>query len=181
MKKEESLTPGLIFFSEKIISVATGTNHCLVKLSILLQALDLVGKVMAWGQNNSGQLGISNQFNTKEFKSSYIPKYCKGLQEQVITNVYAGYNSSYAINQHGRVYVWGSNKDGVLGVKGQDAYGEANQYIKPSPWEAETEKNIVFLPNRAYFYEFKKLREFLKQNENNQKNLEFKQKEIIKE
>jgi alpha-tubulin suppressor-like RCC1 family protein len=41
MKKEESLSPGLIFFAEKIISIATGTNHCL--------ALDLVGKVMAWG------------------------------------------------------------------------------------------------------------------------------------
>jgi alpha-tubulin suppressor-like RCC1 family protein len=85
-----------------------------------------VGKVLAWGLNNCGQLGINADYSNKEFKSSYIPKYCKGLGEIIITNIYAGYNSSFAINQNGRVFVWGSNKDGVLGIKGQDSYGEAS-------------------------------------------------------
>jgi alpha-tubulin suppressor-like RCC1 family protein len=33
----------------------------------------------------------------------------------VFTNIFAGFNSSFAINKHGRIYSWGSNKDGVLG------------------------------------------------------------------
>ncbi len=96
----------------------------------------------------------------------------------MFTNIYAGFNSSFAINKHGRIFCWGSNKDGVLGLQGK-AFGEA-QMIKTGPWEKESEKDIVMLPNRAYFYEYRRTKEYMEQNKTNQKNIENKQLEVIK-
>lgn len=66
------------------------------------------GKVLAWGRNESGQLGNGTQ------QSSNIPVEVKDLEG--IIAVEGGYNHSAAIKEDGTVWTWGSNSNGQLGL-----------------------------------------------------------------
>lgn len=82
--------------SDKIISISAGDNHFL--------ALDLSGKVYAWGRNNHGQLGDGTRFDN--FALNSVDEI---LKERKITSVYAGSKSSFAVDSEGKTYVWGNN------------------------------------------------------------------------
>jgi alpha-tubulin suppressor-like RCC1 family protein len=65
------------------------------------------GKVMAWGQNNWGQLGDGNETSTDE------PVEVKNLSE--VTAIAAGEAHSLALLKDGKVMAWGENVSGQLG------------------------------------------------------------------
>jgi len=90
------LNLGVGVFAE---SVAAGFSHSLI--------LTTDGEVLGFGRNNSGQAG---QVATTSFVTT--PTLISGLSG--IRLISAGTDSSFAINQTGRLYSWGYNSYGEL-------------------------------------------------------------------
>lgn len=80
-----------------IVELATSTRHSM--------ALDSDGKVWAWGADNSGQLGK----NLGNLEGVFEPEVVAGLP--VITSIAAGHDFSLALDEEGRVWAWGVNKN----------------------------------------------------------------------
>lgn len=95
--------PGVAYASPHAtaVQVVAGANHTLVRLSN--------GEVWAWGSNSHGQLGV----NPSSISSNSTPE--RVHLNGNATYIAAGHNSSYAI-VGGRLYAWGSNSHGQLGV-----------------------------------------------------------------
>jgi alpha-tubulin suppressor-like RCC1 family protein len=87
-----------------IVQVAPGNNFGL--------ALDSNGIIYGWGSNNSGQLG--NGTNTSS-NTPILVDTSGVLSGKTITNVYAGFESGYALDNTGTLYSWGLNTYGKLG------------------------------------------------------------------
>lgn len=83
--------------------VSNSSNHNI--------ALDSKGRVLVWGENESGQLGTGNTDNT------IIPiDISKNFSEGTkIVEISAGYSHSLALDDSGEVWSWGSNISGELG------------------------------------------------------------------
>ncbi|XP_018317351.1 RCC1 and BTB domain-containing protein 1 [Mycetomoellerius zeteki] len=94
--ENKNITPQLIGMPEDlvVVKVTCGLNHTLV--------LTDKGNIYAWGANNFGQLGIGN----KELGSSK-PVMAKQMEKTRWIDIAALNNSSIAVNEAGRVYVWG--------------------------------------------------------------------------
>ena len=71
-------------------------------------AKTMTGDVYAWGNNDSGQLGIGNTTNQS------IPVKINELTN--VQNIDFENGSIYAITKTGDVYAWGSNRAGKLGI-----------------------------------------------------------------
>ncbi|MBE1605501.1 RCC1 domain-containing protein [Actinopolymorpha pittospori] len=69
----------------------------------------MAGGVVAWGGNQSGQLGIGNNQNVPVAEVVQIP------DGTIITAIAAGDAHSLALTSTGRVLAWGSNGEGELG------------------------------------------------------------------
>ena len=95
--------PGL----DSVIQVAAGGGHSL--------ALRSNGTVWAWGENDSGQLGIGSTDNTATPTGVIFPS---GTE---IVRIAAGLAHSMAVDSAGNVWVWGNDQLGALGT------GVANQ------------------------------------------------------
>jgi alpha-tubulin suppressor-like RCC1 family protein len=75
-------------------------------------ALDSDGKVYAWGDNNSGQLGNNSTTD------SHIPvavDISGVLLDKTITAIAAGDRHTVALDSDGEIYTWGNNFQGQLG------------------------------------------------------------------
>ncbi len=83
-----------------ILAVATGYVHSL--------ALTVDGRVYAWGGNGNGQVGTGASTSTVLIPMAVsLPGFVVGIA--------AGSHHSLALLSDGRVYAWGSNRDGQLG------------------------------------------------------------------
>ena len=92
-----------IGFLKDVTAIAAGADH---SLAVLCD-----GSVVAWGNNNSGQLGDGT--NTR----SLFPILVQGLPAGVKAfSIAAGDFHSVAVMEDGTVYSWGGNADGQLGV-----------------------------------------------------------------
>lgn len=80
-----------------IVALATSTRHSM--------ALDRDGQVWAWGADNSGQLGK----NLGNLEGVFEPEVVAGLP--TITSIAAGHDFSLALDEEGRVWAWGVNKN----------------------------------------------------------------------
>ncbi|XP_019343662.1 probable E3 ubiquitin-protein ligase HERC6 isoform X5 [Alligator mississippiensis] len=86
-----------------ITRVSCGKEHSL--------AVSNEGKVFSWGAGSEGQLG------TGEFEEqSFIPKKIDGLSNHRVLQVTCGHYHSLALTQDGRVFSWGQNGHGQLGL-----------------------------------------------------------------
>ena len=83
-----------------VTQVAAGWNHTC--------ALETGGRVMCWGANSAGQLGLGN------FTSFNIPQPVPGLNG--VTQLVSGAAHTCAIVSTGEVSCWGLNFNGQLGV-----------------------------------------------------------------
>jgi alpha-tubulin suppressor-like RCC1 family protein len=97
--------PTQIAIEEPVISIASGKGHAL--------ALTTSGKVYAWGLNASSQVGM----RTSETWERYIftPKRLPWFDDAVA--VWAKGNQSFAQRSDGKIYPWGQNMLGTLGVE----------------------------------------------------------------
>lgn len=84
--------------------VAAGYNHML--------ALDTQGQIWAFGSNSHGQLGKDS---STESSSTPILVDFGSTQAGTIVQVIASANSSYAVDDQGKLWAWGRNQYGNLG------------------------------------------------------------------
>ncbi|XP_055987201.1 X-linked retinitis pigmentosa GTPase regulator [Sorex fumeus] len=89
---------------EKVIFVACGRNHTLISTE--------KGNVYAAGGNNEGQLGLGDteERNTFELISFFT---C----EHKIKQLAAGSNTSAALTEDGKLFMWGDNSEGQIGLQ----------------------------------------------------------------
>jgi alpha-tubulin suppressor-like RCC1 family protein len=87
-----------------ITAIAAGTDYTI--------ALDSDGKVYAWGDNSSGQLGDNS---TTDSSVPVAVTTSGALSGKTITAVAGGTKHSLALDSDGKVYAWGWNSSGQLG------------------------------------------------------------------
>jgi IPT/TIG domain/Regulator of chromosome condensation (RCC1) repeat len=97
-----SSTPVAVSGLSGVVAIAAGAEHSLALLSN--------GTVMAWGANESGQLGTGN------LNESDVPVAVKGLSG--VAAIAAGREFSLALLKTGTVMAWGNNESGQLGDGG---------------------------------------------------------------
>ncbi|XP_044538347.1 probable E3 ubiquitin-protein ligase HERC6 [Gracilinanus agilis] len=103
--------------TQDIVSVSCGKEHSL--------AICKKGRVFSWGSGSEGQLGIS------EFKElSPIPKKIGELSSIKIIQVSCGHYHSIALAQDSRVFSWGKNNHGQLGLGKTFPSQASPQWIK---------------------------------------------------
>ena len=86
-----------------IVSIVCGSFHTI--------ALDNTGHVYTWGYNEQGQLGDGTTFD----KNRPILINTGAIANKVIVSIACGTYHSMAIDNTGKVYVWGNNLQGQLG------------------------------------------------------------------
>jgi alpha-tubulin suppressor-like RCC1 family protein len=84
-------------------AIAAGDSHSL--------ALDTKGKLYAWGDNDAGQLGLDDSENGKD---GTIPTLIKS--ELTFRTIASGYSHSLALDTKSKLYAWGDNDSGQLGL-----------------------------------------------------------------
>lgn len=89
---------------DKFEDVVIGENHVL--------ALSNNGIIFAWGDNTYKQIGVGIKEGTK----IWTPMKVNFPANADIYRVYASLNSSFALSIEGKVYAWGGNADGQLGL-----------------------------------------------------------------
>ncbi len=98
----------VVGLTAKATAIAAGAGHSLALLSN--------GTVMAWGDNENGQLGTGATAEAVE-----TPAAVRGLTN--VKAIAAGGESSLALLDNGTVMAWGNNESGQLGIgsrKGSD-------------------------------------------------------------
>ncbi len=89
--------------TDQVLSIAAGSKHTV--------ALTKEGKVYAWGDNSTGQLGV---VITEDTKSLVPQEVGAGLWTEA-SAVFAGYNNTAVIDDAGMVYIFGNNSNGQVG------------------------------------------------------------------
>ena len=96
-------TPGVVDLLSGVTAVACGRDHTL--------ALRTDGTVWAWGLGSSGQLGHGGSGN-----QGSRPQPGPVADLTGVRNVAAAANASWAIDRGGRLWAWGQNSWGQLGL-----------------------------------------------------------------
>ncbi|XP_050633992.1 X-linked retinitis pigmentosa GTPase regulator-like isoform X6 [Macaca thibetana thibetana] len=89
---------------EKVKLAACGRNHTLVSTE--------GGNVYATGGNDEGQLGLGD---TEERNTFRVINFF--TSEHKIKQLSAGSNTSAALTEDGRLFMWGDNSEGQIGLK----------------------------------------------------------------
>ena len=84
-----------------VIQISTGSYNS--------WALTENGQVYSWGNNNYGELGLGDMIKR------YIPTLVLKMPNDII-QISAGHSHSLALNIHNKVYSWGDNLNGQLGL-----------------------------------------------------------------
>ncbi|MGW4403540.1 RCC1 domain-containing protein [Nonomuraea sp. NPDC004702] len=104
-KASPTVLPGLGGESGPVYDIAAGFSHSL--------AVRSDGTLLAWGANNSGQLGNG----TTSVTASYSPVHVVGRYGQVRA-VAAGCRHSYLVDGSGNVWGWGDNTEAQVAFTG---------------------------------------------------------------
>lgn len=89
-----------------VVKIAVGTSHAM--------ALTKDGEVYAWGKNSYGELGINNTDNQGYATQVMDTQLMGGLGD--IIDIACGDEFSGAIDKNGKIYTWGKNTYGQLGI-----------------------------------------------------------------
>jgi alpha-tubulin suppressor-like RCC1 family protein len=116
-----SRTPVAVSGLTDVVAIAAGAQHSLALLGN--------GTVMAWGDNEYGQLGDGSTDGPDHCYKETEPTQCSTAPIQVpglsdVTAIAAGQNYSLALLANGTVMAWGSNGSGELG-DGSTSSGQA--------------------------------------------------------
>ncbi|XP_026580225.1 probable E3 ubiquitin-protein ligase HERC6 [Pseudonaja textilis] len=88
--------------AQTIVYISCGKEHSL--------AISSQGKVFSWGAGGFGQLG------TGKLKDSSTPKKIDALSKYNVIQVACGHYHSIVLTKDGRVFSWGQNSHGQLGL-----------------------------------------------------------------
>lgn len=103
-----------------IVQLACGSNHAL--------ALDKDGALWVTGCNLSGQQGRNS--NNKVFTRLDISD-----TDSKFMRIFAGFNQNFALDNTRKLWAWGNNSHGQLGIK--DALEQPSQVVLPHELEIE--------------------------------------------
>ena len=99
--------PAYVKNIDDVTEIAVGANHTV--------ALDEDRRVWAWGANWFGQLGIYDQRDVEDtIGDQSIPQRVRRIHS--VTAIAAGDHHTVAIDRFDRMWAWGSNRDGQLGL-----------------------------------------------------------------
>lgn len=101
-------TPTQVTLNEPVISIAAGKAHAL--------ALVNTGQVYGWGLNSSSQIGLQESETWERYILS--PQLLPWFNDAI--GVWANGNQSFAQRTDGKVYPWGQNMLGTLGIEQDD-------------------------------------------------------------
>lgn len=87
-----------------VVKLAFGNNHSM--------ALTFLGRVFVWGDNEVNQLGTDDEMLLVPTEITDL----FNLNDDVIIDISAGYSHSGFLTSYGRVFVFGDNNDGQLGI-----------------------------------------------------------------
>eukprot|EP00930_Biecheleria_cincta_P085989 TRINITY_DN7535_c0_g1_i2.p1 TRINITY_DN7535_c0_g1~~TRINITY_DN7535_c0_g1_i2.p1 ORF type:complete len:1110 (+),score=208.72 TRINITY_DN7535_c0_g1_i2:323-3331(+) len=90
---------------EQLLAVSAGDAHCV--------GLCRSGRVLAFGENKHGQLGLG------DFVSSATPKLVPALQSRPVVQLCCGSAHTLARTATGLLWAWGCNEQGQLGLGDQ--------------------------------------------------------------
>ena len=94
-------------FEGKVVQIAALGNHSL--------ALTEDGRIYSWGQNNHGQVGNGRIGDGYDVLSPMDITNSLGLPAGThVIEVYAAWESSFALTNDGRIFAWGANNQGQL-------------------------------------------------------------------
>jgi alpha-tubulin suppressor-like RCC1 family protein len=91
--------------------IVSGQNHVV--------AITEEGALYVWGRNDMGQLGLgvrNAEDTTLRFVPTLLELYNGNGQKQPVIDVALGLEHTVAVVKGGRVFVWGSNRWGQLGI-----------------------------------------------------------------
>ncbi|KAK3945738.1 putative regulator of chromosome condensation protein [Diplogelasinospora grovesii] len=114
-----SLTPagvGMLPGRAKVAKLACGAFHSFV--------LDTKGRVIAWGLNNYGELGLDTEVG-QDGGTSLRPQIVTSLEDYEIADIAGGSHHSLACTTDGKVLAWGRIDGHQLGLD-DDVYNEDN-------------------------------------------------------
>ena len=111
--EKHQLTPVKALDGKMISKVAAGSYHSM--------ALDMFGqKVYAWGDPYYGVLGLFDEDHQAYVTTPEEVAFPESLGNSCIVDIEAGYLTSFAITQDGRVYSWGLGEEGATGHPGDE-------------------------------------------------------------
>jgi alpha-tubulin suppressor-like RCC1 family protein len=94
-----------ILAGKPVVAVTSGNYHCLARCAD--------GSLAAWGANDSGQLGIGNNTNSKVPAAIVTSGVLAG---KTVTTLAAGYIHGLALCADGTLAAWGTSTNGELGA-----------------------------------------------------------------
>ena len=94
-----------VLAGKKIVSIVAGKTHAL--------ALSSDGLMYAWGQGTNGALGNASSSNSQTPVAVDVSGVLSG---KIVSAIAAGNQSSLALTTDGRMYAWGINSYGEIGV-----------------------------------------------------------------
>ena len=99
--------PGNALYGKKIVEIYSQYNTII--------ALDKEGKIYTWGNNDYGKLGngMEDEYSNEPQCISDMPGNI--LNTKVIQDIQVGYKSIIVLDNEGKVYAWGDNRQGQLG------------------------------------------------------------------
>ncbi|MBQ3032868.1 MAG: Ig-like domain-containing protein, partial [Deferribacterales bacterium] len=89
-------------------------NITITKLVSGSFAISDTGKLYSWGYNTHGVLGLGDETGRK------TPEQVTALDSVVVSDVITQNTATYAITNAGKVYAWGNNENGQLGIGSTD-------------------------------------------------------------
>ena len=130
--KEANLTDitssfGLIA-EEKVVKILLGAQACIARTSN--------GRVFTWGYDGNGQLGNGESDNSSHFTPIEITSYFNLAVGEMIVDVSLGASHSSAITSAGRIFIWGYNGAGQLGI------GEVDNITVSAPRDITSQFNL---------------------------------------
>lgn len=106
-----------------IIDLSVGSNYAL--------AITADNRVISWGYNRYGDLGVPVSANDYSYTETInklfdITDKFNLSSNEIITQVLAANNTSYALTSNGRLFVWGSNYRGQLCIGTTDTFNNSD-------------------------------------------------------
>jgi alpha-tubulin suppressor-like RCC1 family protein len=98
-------TPSAIYGNKSFCRISNGAN--------VYSAIDKNGQVWSWGGSNSGRLGDGSPLGAFTYRST--PVAIAG-QPKTFCEISVGSVGSLAIDKYGKIWGWGSNSSGSLGI-----------------------------------------------------------------
>ncbi|KAK6353214.1 hypothetical protein TWF696_005196 [Orbilia brochopaga] len=124
------------FGLKKIVAIGAGSYHSF--------AVDVNGRVWAWGLNQYGQCGIDLEGKTGE-DGVAVPKptIVKSLSKYKVVQITGGEHHSAAVTDDGKLLTWGRLDANQLGIKPEDFSSEFTVYDEHGKPRFITEPTVV--------------------------------------